>query len=534
MTTDVLIAGGGPNGLLLACELALAGVRPVVLERLPEPTTEPRANGLVGQVVQLLDYRGLFQRFSGAPRPTPVPGYQFGGLMLDARRLDPNPLYVLPVPQRRMEQLLEARARELGVEIRREHEVTGLAQDDDGVTVEVRTPGGDRRLRARYLVGADGGRSLVRRLVGIDFPGITDDTFVSRSGTVAIPASHTVPGTGEITGPGLGRLRPFTFNRTPAGVFAFGMFQPGVYRITALEWNQPEAGPEGLMEIDELRAAVGRVLGADVPMTVAEAGGGSAGGGSAGGGSAGGSEALRRRPGINSRQADRYRAGRVFLVGDAAHVHSGVGGPGLNLGMQDAVNLGWKLAAQVRGWAPPGLLDTYGSERQPVGERVIMHTRAQMALLTPGDNVTALRDLFGELLADVENIRRIVELMSGAEIRYGADPYPLVGRWMPDLPLRGPVSRVAELFRTARPVLLDLAGGADLRAVADPWTDRVDVVRASSDTPPADAVLIRPDGYVAWAGGADATAALEHALTRWFGDATPAPAAAVPAAGAGR
>jgi 2-polyprenyl-6-methoxyphenol hydroxylase-like FAD-dependent oxidoreductase len=524
MTTDVLIAGGGPNGLLLACELALAGVPPVVLERLPEPTTEPRANGLVGQVVQLLDYRGLFQRFSGAPRPTPVPGYQFGGLMLDARRLDPNPLYVLPVPQRRMEQLLEARARELGVEIRREHEVTGLSQDDDGVTVEVRTAGGDRRLRARYLVGADGGRSLVRRLVGIEFPGITDDTFVSRSGAVAIPASHTVPGTGEITGPGLGRLRPFTFNRTPTGVFAFGMFQPGVYRITALEWDQPAAGPEGPMEIDELRAAVGRVLGADVPMSVADAVGGSA----------GGSEALRRRPGINSRQADRYRAGRVFLVGDAAHVHSGVGGPGLNLGMQDAVNLGWKLAAQVRGWAPPGLLDTYGSERQPVGERVIMHTRAQMALLTPGDNVTALRDLFGELLADVENIRRIVELMSGAEIRYGADPHPLIGRWMPDLPLRGPVSRVAELFRTARPVLLDLAGGADLRAVAVPWTDRVDVVQASSDTPPADAVLIRPDGYVAWAGGADATAALGQELTRWFGDANPAPAAAVPAAGAGR
>ncbi len=517
MTTDVLIAGGGPNGLLLACELALAGVRPVVLERLPEPTTEPRANGLVGQVVQLLDYRGLYQRFSGTARPAPVPGYQFGGLPLDARRLDPNPLYVLPVPQRRMEQLLEARARELGVEICREHEVTGLSQDDDGVTVEVRTAGGERRLPARYLVGADGGRSLVRRLVGIDFPGITDDTFVSRSGTVAIPATHTVPGTGEITGPGLGRLRPFTFNRTPTGVFAFGLFQPGGYRITALEWNQPEAGPEGPIGIDELRAAVGRVLGADVPMTAVDAVG---------------AEGLRRRPGVNSRQAERYRAGRVFLVGDAAHVHSGVGGPGLNLGMQDAVNLGWKLAAQVQGWAPPGLLDTYASERQPVGERVIMHTRAQMALLSPGDNITALRDLVGELLADVENTRRIVELMSGAEIRYGADPHPLVGRWMPDLPLRGPVSRVAELFRTGRPVLLDLAGGTS--RAAGPWTDRVDVVVASCDAPPADAVLIRPDGYVAWAGSADGTDALRKALTRWFGAANPAPAEAVPAAGAGR
>jgi hypothetical protein len=215
-----------------------------------------------------------------------------------------------------------------------------------------------------------------------------------------------------------------------------------------------------------------------------------------------GGEGLRRRPGINSRQADRYREGRVFLVGDAAHVHSGVGGPGLNLGLQDGINLGWKLAAEVRGWAPPGLLDSYQSERFPLGERVLMHTRAQMELLTPGDNVTALRELFGEMLSDDTNLRRIAELMTGAEARYDtfADQLPeheLIGRFMPDLPLEPSPMRVGELLRAARPVLLDLAGNA----LADSVTG-VDVVTSWTTQPaPADAVLIRPDGYVAWAVG---------------------------------
>jgi hypothetical protein len=236
--------------------------------------------------------------------------------------------------------------------------------------------------------------------------------------------------------------------------------------------------------------------------------------------------ALRRSTGINSRQADRYRQGRVFLLGDAAHVHSGVGGPGLNLGLQDALNLGWKLAAAVNGWAPEGLLDTYQSERHPVGERVIMHTRAQMALLSPGANITALRELFGELLQDTSNVRHVADLMAGADIRYdtpASEPrHPMAGRWMPDLALRtgDRATRVAELLRPAVPILLDLAGRTDLAETAKGWTDRVEVITATTADRPADAVLVRPDGYVAWAadsGTARAADGLRHALQTWFG-----------------
>jgi hypothetical protein len=217
----------------------------------------------------------------------------------------------------------------------------------------------------------------------------------------------------------------------------------------------------------------------------------------------------------------------VFLVGDAAHVHSGVGGPGLNLGLQDALNLGWKLAAAVNGWAPPGLLDTYQSERHPVGQRVIMHTRAQMALLSPGPNVTALRELFTELLSEQSTIRHISDLMAGADVRY--DPrtagraHAMAGRWMPDIALRtgkGP-TRIAELLRPGRPVLLVLTDRADLADAAKEWSDRVDVITAATAEPPADAVLIRPDGYVAWAagsGGPGSAGELRKALPTWFGD----------------
>jgi hypothetical protein len=336
---------------------------------------------------------------------------------------------------------------------------------------------------------------------------------VSRSGIVSLPDEYTVPGSGEIELPGKRRLAPFAFHRLPQGVFVFGTFQPGVYRISVLEWDQPDAGPEGPLPIAELREAALRVLGADLPMSPAENAGG---------------EGLRRRPGVNSRQADRYREGRVFLVGDAAHVHSGVGGPGLNLGLQDGINLGWKLAAEVRGWAPPGLLDSYQSERFPLGERVLMHTRAQMELLTPGDNITALRQLFGEMLSDDTNIRRIAELMTGAEACYDtfADQLPkheLIGRFMPDLPLDPNPTRVGELLRAARPVLLDLTGHA-LAESATGWHARVDIVTARTAQPaPADAVLIRPDGYVAWAVGPGTPAeevrrSASAALRTWLGD----------------
>jgi 2-polyprenyl-6-methoxyphenol hydroxylase-like FAD-dependent oxidoreductase len=512
MTTSVVIAGGGPNGLLLACELGLAGVHPIVLERLPERPVLPKANGLVGQVVQSLDYRGLYERFSGSHvPPVPAPRFQFGALPLELSSVASNAFYTLPIPQRRMEELLEQHAHELGAEIRRGHELTTASQDGEQVTIGVTGPRGRYELAAGFLVGADGGHSVVRKLCGIDFPGITDRGFVSRSGQVSIHPPVAVPGTGELEVPGVGRLRPATFTRTDKGMFAYGMFQPGRYRVAVYEWAPSPLEDSTSMPLDELRDAVRRVIGGDVPMSE-PAGGEPA--------------ALRRSTGINSRQAERYRQGRVFLLGDAAHVHSGVGGPGLNLGMQDALNLGWKLAAEVHGWAPEGLLDTYHSERHPAGQRVMMHTRAQMALLSPGANISALRELFGELLRDSNNVRRVADLMTGADITY--DPrtsgpaHPMAGRLMPDLVLQAgsDAARVAELLHPARPILLDLAGRADLAETAKGWMDRIKVITAPTADRPADAVLIRPDGYVAWAADPEtpgAAGGLQHTLRTWFG-----------------
>ncbi len=513
MTLDVVIAGGGPNGLMLACELSLAGVRPVVLERMTELNAEPKANGLVGQVVQLLDHRGLYQRFGGGPgAPRPTPQYMFGAFPLNLEMLDANPICILPIPQRRMEQLLADRAHELGVEIRRGHELTALSQDDDGVTVEVQGPDGPYRLRTRYLVGCDGGHSTVRNQAGIAFPGVTASGLVSRTAHVTLPDSVLTPGTGELGIPGFGRIPPFTFTRTEQGVFVFAMLEPGKPLISTIEWDQPPGDDDvpTAMTLEELRDSVNRVLGVDLPF---------------GPPSAPGPHLLRRLAGGNTRLAERYRHGRVLLVGDAAHVHSAVGGPGLNLGLQDAANLGWKLAAQVQGWAPPGLLDTYHSERHPVGERVFMHSQTQTALMAPGPGVTAVRELFGELLQRKDNVQHIADMMAGTDIRYDMAPsHPLVGRFAPDLPLvtdTGP-TRVAELMRDARPILLDFTGRSTLAHLAVNWKSRVDVVTAACQEPSLDALLIRPDGYVAWAAAPDEPTEQVHkglqlALTTWLG-----------------
>ncbi|MEU0534772.1 FAD-dependent monooxygenase [Amycolatopsis tolypomycina] len=500
---DVVIAGAGPNGLMLACELALAGVRPLVLERLPEPTTENRANGLVGQVVRLLDRRGLHDRLAGPIAP-PAPAFVFGALRLDLTLAERNPLHILGVPQRRVAAMLEDRAAELGVEIHRGHELTGLTQDAGSVTLDVTGPGGPYRLAARYLVGADGGRSVTRKLAGIAFPGVTDDRTLSHTANATVPAELTDPDSGGLRVPGHGVIPPFFHYRTETGLFVHAPFPAGPL-ISTMEWaDAPESADEPPMTLDDMRASVRRVLGFDLPLGEPEGDG---------------PHLLRRLRGRNTRLAARFREGRVLLVGDAAHVHSAVGGPGLNLGLQDAAGLGWKLAATVRGWAPAGLLDTYESERRPVAERVVMHTQAQSALLAPGRDVTALRDLFGELLRLPSAVQHVADLMSGADVRYepGTD-HPLDGRWAPDLELADG-TRLAELTTTARPLLLDLTGslGDELRG----WTDRVDLVagHAAAD---ATALLIRPDGYVAWATSSAAPddterKALHAALERWFG-----------------
>ncbi|HET9564241.1 MAG TPA: FAD-dependent monooxygenase [Mycobacterium sp.] len=263
---------------------------------------------------------------------------------------------------------------------------------------------------------------------------------------------------------------------------------------------------DGTLSLAEMRASVARVLGTDIPL----------------GSPAGdGPHLLGRRVGGNTRLAERCRAGRVLLLGDAAHVYSAIGGPGLNLGLQDAVNVGWKLAAQLHGWAPGGLLDSYEAERRPVAERVIMSTQAQSALIAPGSEVTALRALFGEFLAQPENAAHIAALLAGADIRYdmGVPGGPLVGRWAPDLVLHtdaGPV-RLAELTRCARSLLLDFTGA--LFAVVEPWRDRIDVVTAKVEGSASTALLLRPDCYVAWESTMERPDEdqLRAALTRWFG-----------------
>jgi 2-polyprenyl-6-methoxyphenol hydroxylase-like FAD-dependent oxidoreductase len=497
---DVVISGAGPNGLMLACELALAGVSPVVLDKLPGPSEEPKANGLVGQVIRLLDMRGLYQAFGGDDGP-PAAMYQwmFSGLSMDLLGITDNPLHALLIQQPRVVRLLEKRARDLGVDIRWGHELTGVEQAADGVTVTVDSPERGYRLDAGYLVGADGGRSPVRKAVGIEFPGSTSNT-VTRMAHVRLPdelraedGSYVLPGFGPL---GWGH------NRVDRGGYIFATMQPGRPLFATMEAGRlPVDAPP--MSIENLRASAQRVLGVDLPIEPPDGPG---------------PHALRRIDGQNTRLAETYRAGNVFLLGDAAHVHSAMGGPGLNLGLQDTVNLGWKLAAQVNGWAPAGLLDTYESERRPVGERVMMHSLSQQALMAPGPEVGALRTLFGELLTQPEVRRHMAHLLAGSDVRYAVDDeHALSGRLVPELTLTDG-RRVAELLRDARPVLLDLSGGA-FAATAARWADRVDLVTATVVDSPVTGMLLRPDGYVAWATETTDGPGLVAALQRWFGPA---------------
>lgn len=505
MPADVVISGAGPNGLMMACELALAGVKPVVLDALPGPGDEPKANGLVGQVIRQLDMRGLYQAFTGDPHaPQPAYGWIFSGLPLDFVGVEDNPMRAVLMKQARLVQLLYERAQTLGVDVRWGHAVTALSAGPDGVTVEVAGPDGAYALQADWLVGADGGRSTVRKQSGIGFPGHTSPT-VARLAHVQIADEFRGPD-GELDVPGFGRI-PFGHNRYDTGMAIFFEAHGDPPLLGTLEFGALPDDAPGELTYDELRQSLRRVLGVDVPFEPP---------------TGPGPFAMRRIDGQNTRQADAYRSGRILLIGDAAHVHSAMGGPGLNLGLQDTLNLGWKLAAVINGWAPERLLDTYESERYPVGERVMMHSLAQIALTAPGAEVRALRTLLGELFQLPDVTAHMAGLLAGADVRYdmgGGTPHRLTGFMVPDETLDDG-RRLTELLHSGRGVVLDLSGGA-VAVVAAPWDRRVDTVVAAMADGPA-AMLIRPDGYVAWAadtfGAADA-ADLRAALGRWFGPA---------------
>lgn len=493
---DVVIVGAGPNGLMLACELALGGVRPVVLDRLTAPSTEPRSNGLVGQVVRMVDRRGLYERLAGQAGP-PQPNnayFMFAAFPLDLGLLDDSPVYNLAVPELKTVQVLEERARALGVEIRRGHEFTGLTQDADGVTLTVRSER-TYELRAKYVVGADSAHSPVRKAVGIGFPGVTYDRTTSRAAHVTMPADWLDPTSGALNVPGHGPVLPFLPIRTDRGGFSYAPLPGRPPLVATTEWDEPET--DAPMTLDEMRASINRVLGADVPI---------------GPPPGDGPHVLRRLNGGNTRVAERYRDGRVFLVGDAAHVFA-AGGTGLNLGMQDAINLGWKLAAAVKG---TDVLDTYEAERRPIADRTITFSQAQAALLAPGADVTGLRQLFGELLTQRDVVQTLASLVAGADVRYpvGDGAHPLAGWPAPDLDLHttnGTV-RLAELMRDAKPLLIDLTGTSNLSDL------NVDTICATANTD-ITALLIRPDSYVAWASTDPHpdTDALRATAREWFG-----------------
>ena len=504
---DILIVGAGPVGLMLAAELRLAGVTPVVLERLPHLNEVPKAGGLGGQILGLLRYRGLLERLeSASPQDThPAPIFPFGNVHLDFTQLEEPPMWGLSLAQPRLEAVLAQRAEELGAEIRRGHEVVGLSQDEASVTAEVDGPEGRYQVSARFLVGCDGPRSPVRKLVGIAFPG-TSYPEVNRIGQLRLPDTVTRLENGDLDVPGLGRIQA-GFTRTDRGVFAFGWTSDNVLMVNTIEDEDVDYDDNEPLAVEELRASIRRVLGADLPL---------------------GEPHRLSRWSYQARQAEQYRAGRVFLAGDATHLFPATG-IGLNVGMLDAVNLAWKLGAALGGWAPDGLLDSYHVERHLAGARGMLHTQAQVALrrgLDPASD--ALRELFLELVSDEAPLARMGRLLAGTDIRYPSaqpNPHPLTGTFAPDLALhtaQGTTS-VGELMQAAHPVLVLMNHQTALAEVAGAWGARVDLVTAQTDDRVADALLLRPDAHVAWAAGVGEPVervgpTLRAALTTWFGE----------------
>jgi oxygenase len=494
------VVGAGPVGLMLAGELRLGGARVTVLERRTEPSTESRASTLHARTMEILDQRGLLAAVGTPPND---PMGHFGGLPLDlGEQSSPYPGQ-WKVPQTELVRILTEWAVGLGADLRMGHEVSAVTQADDSVVVRYQGPGasdpsGAGELTAAFVVGCDGEDSTVRELAGIGFPGRDARRELVRA---------------DVTGIDVPNRR---FQRLPAGL-AIAATRNGVTRVMVHEFGAEAAPRSGDPGFDEIAKTWHRVTGEDISHGV---------------------PTWRNAFGDARRQAVVYRAGRVLLAGDAAHRQMPIGGQAVNLGVQDAVNLGWKLAAEVRGTAPDGLLDSYHQERHQVGRSVLNNIEAQATLLLGGPEVEPVRTVLGELLRHAEVRAQLGAAVCGLDIRYGEGEEPLVGRRMPHLVLSGaigpdqgvgPASTTAAL-RAARGVLLDLSGDARRRmalsAISAGWSGRVDLVAARAAGPltadtdhaaPAlpDTVLIRPDGHVAWVGDRDSDPAT--ALAHWFG-----------------
>jgi 2-polyprenyl-6-methoxyphenol hydroxylase-like FAD-dependent oxidoreductase len=465
---DVIVAGGGPTGMMLAAELRLHGVHVVVLEREPAPTGNARGLGLHVRSIEIMDQRGLLERFLALGTVYPLGGF-FAGIRTPAPAgLDTAHGYILGIPQNLTEDLLTQHAVEVGTDIRRGAELVGLEQDGDGVTAELAD---GSRLRARYLVGCDGGRSTVRKLLGIDFPG-EPAGIEWLLGDVALSAS---------------REEQSAVAQSPVLRFGPAPHIEGLYRVVLRSATVAEERTAPTLEefTGRLRELAGTDLGVHAPRWLT-------------------------RFSDATRQAQRYREGRVLLAGDAAHVHPPLGGQGLNLGVQDAVNLGWKLAATVAGRAPDGLLDTYQTERHPVAASVLDNTRAQALLLSPEPGPRAVHRLFAELMEFEEVSRYLIGKVTAIGIRYDlGDDHPLVGRRLRDIPVGG--GRLYGLMHRGRGLLLDQTGRLSVAG----WADRVDHVVDTSDELAVPAALLRPDGHVAWVG--DDQRELAERLSTWFG-----------------
>jgi 2-polyprenyl-6-methoxyphenol hydroxylase-like FAD-dependent oxidoreductase len=505
MLNDVVIVGAGPTGLMLARELQLAGVNPLVLERDASPNRLPRALGLGGRTIDILERRGLLARFEAAAAESPAlpPSLlsktpklmHFGGVPLDLRQLPGAMPRFLNLLQNRTDQCFEACAIEAGVSIQRGHELRALEQTEDEVLLIVITPEGERRIRTRFVVGCDGAHSVVRKFADIPFPGLAP-TRVLRLGDLKLPAEQLSP-------PGWRGGRP-----------GFIPLADGFTRIVTNEPLPADLDRNAPMTFDELRESVRRLF--DIVLVPTE---------------------IRwvSRSTDSSRLAERYRSGRVLLAGDAAHVHLPAGGPGINAGINDAMNLGWKLAATVRGTAPEGLLDTYHSERHAEGERLMSQTRAQGAMLQQTSVGAALREIVGGFLAHPAVLRDVVALQQGTDVRYAQtgseSASELVGCWAPELTLESPNGErtcISDQMRGGRALFVELADRSVLVDAVRPYAREVDVfVGSSPDSDSAvEAMLIRPDGHVGWAceRGEDARTAvlgLERALQKWFTSSSP-------------